>query len=62
MVKRIGGVIIIFIAVAISISGLVSLFENVAEFNITKFIAAILTIAIGIFLGNFGLKLFRRKN
>ena len=59
-IKYIGGVVIIFVAVAVSLSGVVALFENIAEPNMVDIIAGILTIAIGLYVGRIGIRLFRQ--
>ena len=59
-VKCILGIFTFFIGVAISISGIVATINSIIPLNITEFIAGILTIAIGLYLGRIGLKLFRQ--
>lgn len=60
-IKYIGGIVIIFTAVAVSFSGAVSIFENVSEPKLTGIVAGILTIAIGLYVGRTGLRLFRQE-
>lgn len=58
--KYIGGIVIIFAAVAVSISGAVATFINIVEPNLIEIIAGVLTVAIGLYVGRIGLRLLRQ--
>ena len=60
-IKYIASIIILLVAVAVSLSGVVSIFENIAELNIVEIVAGILTVAIGLYVGRIGLRLFRQE-
>ncbi len=60
-VKYITSIVIFLVAVAVSLSGVVSMFENIAELNIVEIVAGILTVAIGLYVGRIGLRLFRQE-
>jgi len=60
-IKYIASVIILFVAVAVSLSGVVSIFENIVEPKLTGIVAGLLTIAIGLYVGKVGLKIFRQE-
>ena len=60
-IKYIASVIILFVAVAVSLSGVVTIFENIVEPKLTGIVAGILTIAIGLYVGKVGLKIFRQE-
>jgi len=60
-IKYIASIIILFVAVAVSISGVVAVFENIVEPKLTGIVAGILTIAIGLYVGKVGLKIFRQE-
>ena len=60
-IKYIVSIIILFVAVTVSISGVVAVFENIVEPKLTGIVAGILTVAIGLYVGKVGLKIFRQE-
>lgn len=49
------------VAVIISLSGIISLFENIVNPIFTEIIGGILTIVIGLYVGKIGLRLFKQE-
>ena len=60
-IKYIGGFLILMVAVIISLSGIISLFENIVNPIFTEIIGGILTIVIGLYVGKIGLRLFKQE-
>jgi len=60
-IKYVASIVILLVAVVVSLSGVVSMFEKIAEPNLVEIIAGILTVAIGLYIGRIGLRLFRQE-
>lgn len=60
-VKYIVGITALFVAVVVSLSGIVAIFENIVEPKLVGIVAGVLTLVIGLYVGKVGLKIFRQE-
>ena len=62
-IKYAGGVLILFVAIAVTLTGLVSVFLTIiAESKLADVIGGVFTAVIGLYIGRAGLRIFRQEN